>query len=116
MKPFIEVAIPHRDILEGRFTLETYAADLWEVYKGSAPVDYCDADTFFSKTFETKGLEEIVNIAERKLQGQSSDSVIQLQTPFGGGKTHTLIYLYHKAKKRDYNVVVFSGDKFGSKD
>ncbi|MDI6714413.1 MAG: DUF499 domain-containing protein [Thermodesulfovibrio sp.] len=116
MKPFIEVAIPHRDILEGRFTLETYAADLWEVYKGSAPVDYCDADTFFSKTFETKGLEEIVNIAERKLQGQPSDSVIQLQTPFGGGKTHTLIYLYHKAKKQDYNVVVFSGDKFGSKD
>jgi len=116
MRPFIEVAIPHRDILKGRFALETYAADLWEVYKGSAPVDYCDADTFFSKTFETKGLEEIVNIAERKLQGQPSDSVIQLQTPFGGGKTHTLIYLYHKAKMRGYNVFVFSGDKFGSKD
>lgn len=48
--------------------------------------------------------------------GQPTDNIIQLQTPFGGGKTHTLIYLYHKAKNQGYNVVVFSGDKFGSKD
>ncbi len=37
-------------------------------------------------------------------------------TPFGGGKTHTLIYLYHKAKEWGANVVVFSGAKLGSKD
>lgn len=64
MKPFIEVALPHKDILEGRFALETYAADLWEVYKKTAPEEYSDADTFFSKTYETKGLEEIIKIAE----------------------------------------------------
>jgi len=116
MKPFIEVAIPHKDILEGRFALETYAADLWEVYKKTAPEEYSDADTFFSKTYETKGLEEIIKIAEEKLMGQPTDNIIQLQTPFGGGKTHTLIYLYHKAKRQGYDVVVFSGDKFGSKD
>jgi len=31
------------------------------------------------------------------LRGEGGDPVIQIQTPFGGGKTHALIAMYHMA-------------------
>ncbi|MEO0264541.1 MAG: DUF499 domain-containing protein [candidate division WOR-3 bacterium] len=116
MISFTEIAIPHRDILEGRFTLDAYASDLWDVSKGIAPEEYRERETFFDRTFETEGLKQIVSSAEKRLKGELSDPVVQLQTPFGGGKTHTLIYLYHKAKEWNANVFVFSGDKISAKE
>lgn len=116
MTAFTEIAIPHRDILEGRFTLDAYASDLWEVVKGTAPEEYRDSEIFFSRTYETEGLKHIVSSAEKRLKGELSDPVVQLQTPFGGGKTHTLIYLYHKAKDWGAKVFVFAGDKIGAKE
>ena len=112
MKPFSTIAIPHRDILEGRLTMEVFAADLWEVFKGRAPEEYQDAEIFFTKTYLTDGLKNLLNLAEKRLKGKGGDPIIQLQTPFGGGKTHALIALYHKAKEWGANVIVFSGDEF----
>jgi hypothetical protein len=111
MKPFSTIAIPHRDILEGRLTIDVFAADLWEVFKGSAPKEYQDREIFFRKTYLTYGLKELLHIAEKRLKGEGGDPIIQLQTPFGGGKTHSLIGLYHKAKKWGVNIVVLAGDK-----
>jgi len=89
--------------------MDVFAADLWQVANGKAPLDYQDADLFFKKTYLTKGLKNIIETAKARLEGRSGDSVIQLQTPFGGGKTHTLIALYHKAKEWKAKVVVFDG-------
>jgi hypothetical protein len=112
MKPFPTIAIPHRDILEGRLTMDVFAAELWEVFKGRAPEEYQDPDIFFRKTYLTSGLKNLLDIAEKRLKGKGGDPIIQLQTPFGGGKTHSLIALYHKAKELGINLIVFSGDKF----
>jgi len=109
MKTFTSVAIPHEDILKGRLTMDVFAADLWEVYKGRAPAEYQDPDIFFKKTYLTKGLQNLLEMMEKRLQGEGGDPVIQLQTPFGGGKTHALIALYHKAKEKGYNVAVIDG-------
>jgi len=109
MKPFSSVAIPHKDILEGRLTMDVFAAKLWDVYKKRAPEDYRDSDVFFRKTYVTEGLTNLIKIAEKRLKGKGGDAVIQLQTPFGGGKTHSLIALYHKAKEWKANVVVIDG-------
>jgi len=95
MKPFHLIAIPHRDILEGRLTMDVFAADLWEVYKGRAVEDYQNPDVFFNKTYLTAGLKNLLKIAAMRLKGKGGDPVIQIQTPFGGGKTHSLIALYH---------------------
>ncbi len=111
MKSFWSIAPPHRDILDGRLNIDTFAADLWEVFKGRATEEYTDKDIFFRKTFITAGLENLLNIAEKRLKGEGGEAVIQLQTPFGGGKTHSLIALYHKAKDWGANVIVISGDK-----
>lgn len=37
----------------------------------------------------------------RGLKGELGDRVLQLRTPFGGAKTHTLVSLYHIATNRD---------------
>ncbi|RKX51558.1 MAG: AAA family ATPase, partial [Thermotoga sp.] len=68
------------------------------------------------KTYRTKGLKNIVEIAKARLEGRSGDSAIQLQTPFGGGKTHTLIALFHKAKEWNAKVVVFDGSAPDAKE
>jgi len=116
MRAFTQIAIPHEDILEGRLTMDVFAADLWQVANGKAPLDYQDADLFFRKTYLTKGLKNIIEVAKARLEGRSGDSVIQLQTPFGGGKTHTLIALYHKAKEWNARVVVFDGTALNPKE
>ena len=113
MKPFIMVAKPHKDVLEGKTDLAVYAADLWEVYKGEASEEYKNPEIFFKRTYLTQGLKNLIEIAEKRLKGLSGDPVIQLQTPFGGGKTHALITLYHKAKEWGAKIFVFSGDKVG---
>jgi hypothetical protein len=95
MKPFHLVAVPHKDILEGRLTMDVFAADLWEVFKQRSVEDYQNPEIFFRKTFLTFGLKNLLNIATKRLRGEGGDPVVQIQTPFGGGKTHSLIALYH---------------------
>jgi len=109
MKYFYTVTVPHKDIIEGKLTLDVFAADLWEVYKERSPLEYRDKQIFFEKTFITQGMDNIMNVVEKRLKGDGGDSVIQLQTPFGGGKTHTLITLYHKAREWNANTVVLVG-------
>ncbi len=109
MKAFHTIAIPHRDILEGRLTMEVFAADLWEVAQNRGPEEYRDASTFFRKTYLTENLKALLTGVEKRLKGEEGDSVIQLQTPFGGGKTHSLIALYHKAKEWGVKTAVVVG-------
>jgi len=57
MKAFHTIAVPHKDILEGRLTMDVFAADLWEVYQNRGTEEYRDAETFFKKTYVTHGLQ-----------------------------------------------------------
>ncbi len=98
MKPFHLVAVPHKDILDGRLTMDVFAADLWEVYQNRASDDYRNPELFFKKTYLTSGLKSLIKIASKRLKGEGGDPVIQIQTPFGGGKTHSLIALFHTFK------------------
>ena len=96
MTSFTEIAIPHKDIFDGKFTLETYAAKLWDVYNDEGPQEYRDSKIFFQRTFETKNLQKVIDSVKSRLEGGNVDHFRPIKTPFGGGKTHTLIYLYHK--------------------
>lgn len=116
MKPFHTIAVPHRDILEGRLTMDIFAADLWETYMKRAPSEYRDAELFFKKTYLTNGLKNLLDVVEKRLNGQGGDPVIQIQTPFGGGKTHTLIALYHSAKRWKATPVVIVGTALDPKN
>jgi predicted AAA+ superfamily ATPase len=97
MTAFHTIAVPHEDILAGRLTLDVFAADLWEVYQRRAPDEYRDPVRFFQKTYQTEGLTHLLDVVAKRLRGEGGDPVIQVQTPFGGGKTHALIAMYHQA-------------------
>jgi len=96
-----QVTTPHKDIREGKMSEAIFAADLGDVAYGKAPLEYQDASIFFQKTYLTKGLKNLVENVLSRLSGGKGDPVIQLQTPFGGGKTHALLTLYHLIKNRD---------------
>ena len=100
LKAWRQVAVPHTDIRDGKFDSSVFAADLGEVLAGRGAVDYRDATTFFAKTYLTGGLSQLViNVMQRLAGSGKTEPVIQLQTAFGGGKTHTLLTLYHLLKK-----------------
>ncbi|PMP94108.1 MAG: AAA family ATPase [Candidatus Aminicenantes bacterium] len=116
MKAFSQISIPHSDILQGRLTMDVFAADIWQVITGKAPADYLDRDLFFSKTYTTKGLKNLIEVAKLRIEGKGGDSVIQLQTPFGGGKTHALIALFHQTKQWGTKACVFDGTALNPKE
>ena len=97
LKPWREVVTPHRDVREGRFAQAEFAADLRQVVRGEAAPEYGDPVSFFERTFITDGLRDLIRTAARRLSGKGGDPVVELQTGFGGGKTHSLIALYHLA-------------------
>ena len=98
LKPWREVAVPHEDVLKGTFQQAEFAADLSRVHAGTATDDYQDPVLFFQRTFITEGMGLLLHSVVRRLSGQGGDPVIQLQTAFGGGKTHTMLAVYHLAQ------------------
>lgn len=100
LKPWYAVSTPHADIKAGRLDESIFAANLWAVAQDTAPDVYLDPEEFFRKTYMTVGLTTILGRVATALRGggDTGDRVISLQTAFGGGKTHTLVALWHLAK------------------
>lgn len=97
LKPWREVAVPHEDVLKGTFQQAEFAADLSRVHEGTATLEYQIPTLFFQRTFITEGMRLLLDSVVKRLSGKGGDPVIQLQTAFGGGKTHTMLAVYHLA-------------------
>ena len=95
VKPWREVVSPHRDVASGRYQQAEFAADLWQVHLGEGADEYRDPVEFFRRTYLTDSLRRLLVGAVRRLSGEGGDPVVQLQTNFGGGKTHSMLALYH---------------------
>ncbi len=97
LRPWREVIQPHDDVARGAFTASEFAADLHLVHTGQATSsEYGDAVEFFARTYLTEGLRDLLSRALRRLNGEAGASpVVNLQTNFGGGKTHSMLALYH---------------------
>ena len=95
--PWREVIEPHQDVATGNFQQAEFAADLGKVHNGSAPSEYSNPKEFFSRTYLTDGLSTLLVTAARRLSSAGGDPVVELQTNFGGGKTHSMLALYHMA-------------------
>lgn len=98
LKPWREIAVPHEDVLKGTFQQAEFAADLSRVHEGTATPEYQVPALFFQRTFITEGMRLLLDSVVKRLSGKGGDPVIQLQTAFGGGKTHTMLAVYHLAK------------------
>lgn len=95
LKPWREIVTPHPDVASGRYQQAEFAADLWQVYLGEGSDEYRDPAEFFRRTFLTEGLKQLLTGAVQRLSGNGGDPVVELQTNFGGGKTHSMLALYH---------------------
>lgn len=103
LRPWRELVVPHKDVASGRYQQAEFAADLWQVYQGEAVSEYQHPVEFFRRTFITGGLGQMLVNSLRRLSGAGGDPVVELQTNFGGGKTHSMLALWH----------LFSGTKPG---
>ena len=99
LRPWREVLQPHEDVATGNFQAAEFAADLHKVAATQdAGKDYAEPIQFFARTYLTEGLRDLIKRAVRRLAGdQNASPVINLQTNFGGGKTHSMLALWHLA-------------------
>jgi predicted AAA+ superfamily ATPase len=90
-----EVVMPHKDVASGRYQQAEFAADLWQVHLGEGSDEYKNPAEFFRRTYLTESLKQLLVGGIERLVGSGGDPVVQLQTNFGGGKTHSMLALYH---------------------
>ncbi|MDR2713099.1 MAG: DUF499 domain-containing protein [Clostridiales bacterium] len=90
-----EVMQPHPDVAQGRYKNAEFAADLAQVARGEGAYEYRDPVEFFARTFVTEGMTGLLEQSLRRVCGKDGEPVIQLKTAFGGGKTHSMLALYH---------------------
>ena len=104
LKPWREIITPHPDVASGQYMQAEFAADLAQVYRGEGSDEYRDPHEFYRRTFLTVGLRDLLTGALERIGGTGGDPVVELQTNFGGGKTHSMLALFH----------LFSGVETGS--
>jgi predicted AAA+ superfamily ATPase len=95
LKPWREVVTPHVDVASGRYQQAEFAADLWQVHLEEGSDEYRKPQEFFRRTFLTESLKRLLVGGVQRICGKGGDPVVQLQTNFGGGKTHSMLALYH---------------------
>ena len=107
LKPWRDVITPHPDVRSGAMTDSDFAANLLQVRDGlPGPREYSDPVEFFRRTYVTSGLRELIANSLKRINSKGGDPVIQTKTGFGGGKTHSLIALFHLVKNPDTLVAI----------
>lgn len=95
LTPWRDVIEPHDDVATGRYHQAEFAADLAQVQRGGALPEYGDPVEFFRRTFLTRGLRDLLIQTIRRVSGGGGEPIVDLLTNFGGGKTHSLLAVYH---------------------
>ncbi len=95
LKSWRDVIEPNEDVARGNYRQSEFAADLAAVANGGGTAEYSNPAEFFSRTYLTVGLKELLVKTLKRLTSGNGEPVIQLKTSFGGGKTHSLLALYH---------------------
>lgn len=93
-----DIMQPHPDVAEGRYRAAEFAADLAQVSRGEGAIEYRDPVEFFARTYVTEGMAGLLVESLQRISGQGGEPVIQLKTAFGGGKTHSMLALYHMVR------------------
>ncbi len=109
LRPWREVITPHDDVATGKYLQATFVADLAQVIEGRAEPEYQDPVEFFRRTYLTDGLLKLLVNGLRRLTSRGGDPIVQLKTAFGGGKTHSMLALYHIAGSGVKRLADFPG-------
>jgi len=132
VKPWVEVVRLHPDVESGSLDMSTFALDLGALVSKDPNISptYRDPYSFFKATYLTEDMRKLIKEVYDRLSGKEGNRVLQLRSPFGGGKSHTLATLYYAVKNRkemekaipetkdllpelkDVRIAVFDGEKF----
>ena len=103
-----DVIEPHPDVAQGRYKNAEFAVNLAQVARVSVDskdtdykkiaYEYVDPVEFFNRTYITEGMTGLLVQGLKRVTGKDGEPVIQLKTAFGGGKTHSMLALYHMMK------------------
>ena len=93
--PWRHIAEPRADVAKGDFVSAAFAANLQDVLEGKGEFEYQDPAEFYDRTYITEGMRGMLIRAVQRVCGKGGEPVIQLKTSFGGGKTHSMMALYH---------------------
>lgn len=85
MSVWYDIVEPHQDIKDGNFDESVFAAKLGDVVSGRARPEYGDPQIFFTKTYLTEGLNNLLSLVQNKLKNGKGSSVVEIKTPLGGG-------------------------------
>lgn len=95
LKSWRDVIAPRPDVASGNYRQAEFALNLADIVRKRGLAEYIDPVEFFSRTYLTDGLKSLLVETLKRLAGSDGDPVIQLKTSFGGGKSHSLLALYH---------------------
>jgi len=72
LKPWHQVAVPREDLRRGiPLDAAEFAIHLDQVIDGRAPLDYCDPERFFARTYLTKAYRELIVQVLKRLSGET---------------------------------------------
>jgi len=100
LKPWYKIATPREDLRDDKpLDASEFAVHLDQVRDKRAPEVYQNPARFFERTFLTHSLSGLAVEVLRRLSGVKTETsaVFNMSTQFGGGKTHSLLLLYHLA-------------------
>lgn len=101
LKAWREIIVPHKDVAGGKYQQAEFAANLAQVVMGNAEPEYQDATHFFDRTYLTQGMKTLLITSLKRAANINGEPVTQLKTAFGGGKTHSMLALYHLFKGKN---------------
>ncbi len=102
LKPWFDAVKPRADLRDGRpLDAAEFAVNLEDIRVGRAEQEYQNPDLFFQRNYMTESMMETAGQVLQRLSGErvGVNAVYDLNTQFGGGKTHTLALLYHLANE-----------------
>jgi predicted AAA+ superfamily ATPase len=85
------------DIYDARLD-DKAAPDLSDILRGKEEPSYSHPEEFFKRTYMTMSMKELIEEIAEVLKTRKGGRIFLLTSLFGGGKTHTLISLYHVYK------------------
>lgn len=104
MRAWHKIVTLREDVRQGTLALSEFAADLNAVMvRNTDPqyAQYVDPARFFEITHATESLRGLAADICLRLLGKSDKAVRQLAMTYGGGKSHSLILLYHLVSNPD---------------
>lgn len=101
--PWHKVVRLRDDLRSGELSLSMFAADLYDVVmqRGHRPA-YERPEEFFALTYPTYNLRQLAKDVVLRLARKNDKAVRQLELTYGGGKTHSLITLFHLVNDPDH--------------